>query len=145
MVNASEKGSKVLVLDGEIAVSNPDQLMTQGSSATFDRNGTFTLRAVKDSGVLELKFSSNTLSSNPLSGKILGIPQISSDQNKIDKTYRVSRVDQQMLPLIRSNFTDLSAIKDMIHGNPLRFEGIAGTYNNFPINIQLAPYSLIEG
>ena len=149
VVNASEKGSKVLVLDGEIAVKdkegNPDQLMTEGSSATFDRNGTFSLRAVKDSGVHELKFSSNIPSDNSLSGKIFGIPQISSYQNNINKTYKFSRVDQKMLPLVRSQFTDLSSIKDMIQGSPLRFEGIAGTYNNFPINNQLAPYSLKQG
>ena len=149
VINTNENGSKVLVLDGEIAVKEkngtPSRLMTEGSSATFDLDGTYNLRANKAGGVHELKFSQNSFNEKSLIGRILGIPKNSSRLSNLDRTHKVSGIDQQILPLIKSHFTDLSVIENMTEGNPLCFQGIAGTYSNFPIKNQLPPYSVEQG
>ena len=77
-MQATKEGSKVLVLEGEVAVGGrndkPSQLMGKGSTADFDRNGKVQVRGEKDSsGVPELSVPSMILSESSLKGRIFGI------------------------------------------------------------------------
>jgi len=149
VVQATKEGSKVLVLEGEIAVGGrndkPSQLMGKGSTADFDRNGSVNLRSRGPSGVPELSLPSMTLSESSLTGKIYGIKEGSfpatTDKEKIKKRAIV----RNFIPLVRSGFKNQSRFKNFVQGRPLRFTGIAGTYDNFPQRTSLAPYSVESG
>jgi len=149
VVQASKEGSKVLVLEGEIAVGGrndkPSQLMSKGSTADFDRNGSVNLRARGPSGVPELSLPSMTSSGNSLTGKIFGIKEgifpVTTEKEKIKKRAIV----RNFIPLVRSGFKNQTKFKNFVQGRPLRFTGIAGTYDNFPLRTSLAPYSVQSG
>jgi hypothetical protein len=149
VVQASKEGSKVLVLEGEIAVGGrndkPSQLMGKGSAADFDRNGSVNLRSRGPSGVPELSLPSMTHSENSLAGKIYGIKEgtfpVTTEKEKIKKRAIV----RNFIPLIRSGFKNQARFKNFVQGRPLRFTGIAGTYDNFPLRTSLAPYSVENG
>ncbi|MBT5380914.1 MAG: hypothetical protein HN675_00885 [Opitutae bacterium] len=149
VVQASKEGSKVLVLEGEIAVGarndKPTQLMSKGSTADFDRNGSVKLRARGPSGVPELSLPPMTLTENSLTGKIYGIKEgafpATTEKEKIKKRAIV----RNFVPLVRSGFSNQSRFKNFVQGRPLRFTGIAGTYDNFPMRTSLAPYSVESG
>ena len=72
VVTASSEGSKVMVLDDEIAVGvrndNPEQRMTEGELAKFDRNSKMKLRSSHHSGIPELSPPSMSLTKRSLSG-----------------------------------------------------------------------------
>ena len=149
VVQASNEGSKVLVLEGEIAVGGrndkPSQLMSQGSTADFDRNGSVNLRARGPSGVPEISLPSMTPSGRSLTGKIYGIKKgtfpATTDKEKIKKRAIV----RNFIPLVRSGFKNQDRFKNFVQGRPLRFTGIAGTYDNFPLRTSLSPYSVENG
>ena len=149
VVQASKEGSKVLVLEGEIAVGGrndkPSQLMSKGSTADFDRNGSVNLRSRGPSGVPELSLPSMIPAGHTLTGKIYGIKEGSfpatTDKEKIKKRAIV----RNFIPLVRSGFKNQSRFKNFVQGRPLRFTGIAGTYDNFPLRTSLAPYSVESG
>ena len=149
VVQASKEGSKVLVLEGEIAVGGrndkPSQLMSKGSTADFDRNGSVNLRSRGPSGVPELSLPSMITAGHTLTGKIYGIKEGSfpatTDKEKIKKRAIV----RNFIPLVRSGFKNQSRFKNFVQGRPLRFTGIAGTYDNFPLRTSLAPYSVESG
>ncbi len=149
VVQASNEGSKVLVLEGEIAVGGrndkPSQLMSQGSTADFDRNGSVNLRAQGPSGVPEISLPSMTPSGRSLTGEIYGIKKgtfpATTEKEKIKKRAIV----RNFVPLVRSGFKNQDKFKNFVQGRPLRFTGIAGTYDNFPLRTSLAPYSVENG
>lgn len=149
VVQASTSGSKVLVLDGEIAVGNRNdrgsRLMSKGASADFDRNGSVSLRAAGPSGVPELPLPSMAVSESSLTGKIFGVREgaFSAPANK--EALSKQSVVRQFLPLIRSGFKKSARFKTFTQGRPLRFTGIAGTYDHFPLRNSLAPYSVERG
>jgi len=149
VVQATNEGSKVLVLEGEIAVGGrndkPSQLMGKGSTADFDRNGSVNLRSRGPSGVPELSLPSMVTSERSLTGKIYGIKEGSlpstTDKEKIKKRAIV----RNFIPLVRSGFKNQDRFKNFVQGRPLRFTGIAGTYDNFPLRTSLSPYSVENG
>ena len=149
VVQASKEGSKVLVLEGEIAVGGrndkPSQLMSKGSTADFDRNGSVNLRSRGPSGVPEISLPSMTPSGRSLSGKIYGIKKgtfpATTDKEKIKKRAIV----RHFIPLVRSGFKNQDRFNNFVQGRPLRFTGIAGTYDNFPLRTSLSPYSIENG
>ena len=149
VVQASNEGSKVLVLEGEIAVGGrndkPSQLMSQGSTADFDRNGSVNLRARGPSGVPEISLPSMTPSARSLTGEIYGIKKgtfpATTEKEKIKKRAIV----RNFIPLVRSGFKNQDRFKNFVQGRPLRFTGIAGTYDNFPLRTSLSPYSVENG
>jgi len=143
VVSAKENGSEVLVLDGEVNVDGRDgkagKLMVEGDVAAFSKAGTMKLRSGRPTlGVPELPVPEIALSPNFLKGKILGFqrgyqyPRIHPSEDVIGK---------QLMPLIQSGFKDVSCLSIMKQGNPLRFNGILGTYDNFPKATGLAPFS----
>jgi hypothetical protein len=149
VVQASNEGSKVLVLEGEIAVGGrndkPSQLMSKGSTADFDRNGSVNLRSRGPSGVPEISLPSMTPSGRSLSGKIYGIKKgtfpATTDKEKIKKRAIV----RHFIPLVRSGFKNQDRFNNFVQGRPLRFMGIAGTYDSFPLRTSLSPYSIENG
>ena len=46
---------------------------------------------------------------------------------------------------MNSNFTDLGILKDLKQGRKLSFNGIAGTYNQFPEHTGLSPFDNRQG
>lgn len=142
VVTAREEGGKVLVLDGEIAVANRDgseeRLMIEGDQANFEQGGKLTLHAKGESGVPELDLPSMVLSERSLPGVILGFEEPSPFSQT--RPYR-DWIGKQFLPFIQSGFSDRNLLDSLKEGQPLRFTGIAGTYNQFPQRTQLEPYS----
>ena len=142
VVQASSQGSKVLVLDGEIAVgernSRPSQLMHKGSMADFARDNKMRLRSGKPSGVPEISVPPRVLRPASLTGNILGFPKGPSelDRNK-DFNHGISR---QLLPLVQTGFEREDCLQNLISGRPIPFNGIAGTYNRFPEAASLRTY-----
>jgi len=141
VVTANSEGSKVLVLDGEIAVGerndNPEHLMAEGELAKFDRNGEMKLRTSRHSGVPELSLPTMNLTARSLPGITVGheglptIPKIGPHGDVIGR---------QLVPLIQSGFRDRTCLNELKRGAPLRFTGIAGSYSQFPDGVGLSPY-----
>jgi len=143
VVQASPQGSKVLVLDGEIAVgernNNPSQLMRKGSMADFDRDSKMRLRSGKPSGVPEISLPPMVLRPTSLPGKILGFPK---DPSELDKNKHFDHgISKQLLPLVQAGFEKEDCLQGLISGRPLRFNGIAGTYDRFPKAASLRAYN----
>ncbi len=144
VVKASKAGSRVLVLDGRIAVNGSSdderQLMSEGELAKFGRDGQVQvrMRSEQDPDIAELTLAPLTPSLESLIGKILGfegktaIPRQKAKQDVIA---------QQILPLLESGFQDRSCLNAMKMSPPLRFSGIAGSYRTFPKRSRLEPYS----
>lgn len=142
VVKASETGSSVLVLDGQIAIQGTtgeeDQLMTAGDLAKFGRNGKVHLRVEQHPDIAEPSFASLTPNSASLRGKILGFEGSPALPRRKPKQDVIAR---QILPLVESGFQNQSCLDAVKHGAPLRFLGIAGSYKTFPDRAGLAPYS----
>ena len=149
VVQANKEGSKVLVLEGEIAVGarndNPSQLMGKGAMANFDRNGKMDLRSEKPSRVPEISVPPMVQSSLSLMGKIFGIKEGTEDIGSGENVQTDKIISNLILPLVRSKFQSQDCLKNFVQGRPLRFSGIAGSYNNFPEHSSLAPYSRPHG
>lgn len=141
VVTSRPNDSKVLVLDGQITVSNRDgseeRLMNEGELANFNLEGRMQVQSHKPSGVPELALRLLQPSPSSLSGISFGF-EPSSDLAR--RTLDRDEIGSRVMPLIRSGFQDRSCLSGLKHGAPLRFSGIAGTYNGFPARAALEPY-----
>ena len=146
VVQASSLGSRVLVLDGEIAVGDPNSkqsmLMRKGGLADFDRNGKISPKSTKPSGVPDTKIDASAKGPKSLVGKLLAFPETGVSNPVANDASAISRF---FLPLIQSKFQDEQSVGSMKQGHPLRFRGIAGTYDQFPQKYDLAPFSEQHG
>lgn len=146
VVQASNLGSRVLVLDGEIAVGERDgkgsRLMTEGGLANFNRNGEVSPHSTRPSGVLEVKKDIQGTKLGAMLGSIIGFPQEALANNLGPEGSPISR---QLLPLVKSKFSDRTCLNKLKKGNSIRFRGIAGTYDLFPQRTGLVPYSENNG
>lgn len=146
VVQASSLGSRVLVLDGEIAVGERDgkgsRLMTEGGLANFNRNGEVSPHSTRPSGVPEVKKDIQGTKLGTLLGSIIGFPKDAQIPNPAPEDSTISR---KLLPLVQSKFSDLTCLNKLKKGNPIRFRGIAGTYDLFPQRTGLVPYSENNG
>jgi len=149
VVQANEQGSKILVLDGEVAVGgrddNPSKLMGKGSMADFDRNGKMKVRGEKESGVPELSVPPMIQSSTSLDGKIFGIKKGTKPIPRNRSEIQDITITKPFLSLIQARFKKTQFLEKLIQGRPLRFTGIAGSYNHFPRNVSLDSYSRVHG
>ncbi len=149
VVKARESESKVLVLDGEIAVAQPDgtgsQLMREGESANFSESGDIVKRHSKGpSGVPELPLSKMDMNESALGGTIYGFHQ-HPDPNTLKQRPVPDIIGSQLLPMIRSGMQNRAPLQKLKQGPNLRFTGIAGTYDHFPERIGLAPFDSRAG
>ncbi|MDG1132425.1 MAG: hypothetical protein P8N21_07015 [Opitutales bacterium] len=146
VVQASNLGSRVLVLDGEIAVGTRNKqgshLMTEGGLASFDRNGSFSPQSNRPSGVPEIAKDIQGSKLGSLLGSIIGFPE---DTDVYEPDPESSPITNQILPLVRSNFSDLTCLDGLKEGQLTRFRGIAGTYDLFPKRTGLVPYCEANG
>jgi len=149
VVQADEQGSKILVLEGEVAVGglddSPSKLMGKGSMADFDRDGKMKLRGEKESGVPELSVPPMIQTDFSLNGKIFGVKKGSEPRPKSRDDVQELTITKRFLPLIKSGFKNQKKLGQFVQGRPLRFSGIAGSYNNFPQSVSLDSYSTIHG
>jgi len=142
VVKAGEMGSRVLVLDGQVAINGgsdlQEHLMEEGDHAKFGRDGKIHFRVEQHPEIPELTQAKLTPTTASFKGKILGFegaPPIQRDRPKQDVIAR------QILPLINSGFEDPTCLDAMKQGVPIRFSGIAGNYKEFPHRSGLTPYS----
>ena len=146
VVQASNRGSRVLVLDGEIAVGDPNSkqsmLMRKGGLADFDRNGKISPQSTKPSGVPDTDIDASPKGPKSLLGKLLAFPEAGTSTPGANDVKAISRF---FLPLIQSQFQDQQSVSSMKQGPPLRFRGIAGTYDQFPQRYNLSPFSEQHG
>jgi hypothetical protein len=149
VVQANEQGSKILVLEGEVAVGgrdeSPSKLMGKGSMADFDRSGKVQMRGEKASGVPELSVQPMIQTDLSLNGKIFGVKKGSEPRPKSRDEVQEFTITKRFLPLIRSGFKNQNKLRQFVQGRPLRFSGIAGSYNHFPEKVSLDSYSTIHG
>ncbi len=149
VVQANDEGSQVLVLEGEIAVGarndKPSQLMGKGSMANFDRNGKMDLRSEEHSGVPELSVPPMVQTASSLNGKIFGIAKGSEPIPSSKDEIQEKSITKRFLSLIKSGFKKTKGLENFIQGRPLRYTGIAGSYNHFPKNVSLGSYSEMHG
>ncbi|MDV6031526.1 MAG: hypothetical protein F9B45_15815 [Phycisphaera sp. RhM] len=144
VVTAGAKGSEVLVLDGQISVDDHDgkseDLMHEGEFARFDRDGrTEKRKPTRLSQTLpELSLAATHPGDDSLRGVVLGY-ESSAAITKNSPSEDV--IVRELLPLIRSGFSDGSNIEAFKQGEPLSFRGIAGAFHEFPDRTGLAPYS----
>ena len=143
VVTANVKGSEVVVLDGQISVNEHDgaseDVMHEGEFARFDRNGKLEKRSPSRLSLAlpELSLPKTKPGDHSLRGVVLG--------HSTTHTNPKIKLDEELLPLIQSRFRDLSCLKAMKRGKPIRFRGIAGAYHEFPDRTGLAPYSREDG
>jgi ferric-dicitrate binding protein FerR (iron transport regulator) len=137
VVAAREDGSKVLVLDGRISVDNrgdnPEQLLKEGDLATFDRAGEMTLRSMKPVEAPERTTSALKPGVESLPGRLIAFTNGVNDSGG-------DVIGRQLLPLVRSGFRDESCLDGLKVIGPVRFAGIAGTYDSFPKHSRMEPY-----
>jgi ferric-dicitrate binding protein FerR (iron transport regulator) len=141
VVKASKAGSRVLVLDGQVAVTGAQgdgkQLMMAGDLAKFGRDGKTQVRSEQHPDIAELSLPSLKPTSASLHGRVLGFegaPVIPRQRRNQDVIAR------QVLPLVQSGFQDRGCLEVLKQGAPLRFTGITGNYATFPDRAGLAPY-----
>ena len=147
VVQANEQGSKILVLEGEVAVGgrddSPSKLMGKGSMADFDRSGKVQVRGEKASGVPELSVPPMIQTDSSLKGRIFGIKKGSEPRPEGKDEIRKYPSQKGSYPWsnqdlrIRKNSDNLYRVGC--------FLGIAGSYNHFPENVSLDSYSTIHG
>ena len=149
VVQANEQGSKILVLEGEVAVGgrddSPSKLMGKGSMADFDRSGKVQVRGEKASGVPELSVPPMIQNDSSLKGRIFGIKKGSEPRPEGKDEIQEITITKRFLPLVKSGFKNQKKLGQFVQGRPLRFLGIAGSYNHFPENVSLDSYSTIHG
>jgi len=149
VVQANEQGSKILVLEGEVAVGgrddSPSKLMGKGSMADFDRSGKVQVRGEKASGVPELSVPPMIQTDSSLKGRIFGIKKGSEPRPEGKDEIQEISITKRFLPLVKSGFKNQKKLGQFVQGRPLRFLGIAGSYNHFPENVSLDSYSTIHG
>ena len=149
VVQANEQGSKILVLEGEVAVGgrddSPSKLMGKGSMADFDRSGKVQVRGEKASGVPELSVPPMIQTDSSLKGRIFGIKKGSEPRPGGKDEIQETTITKRFLPLVKSGFKNQKKLGQFVQGRPLRFLGIAGSYNHFPENVSLDSYSPIHG
>jgi len=149
VVQANKQGSKILVLDGEVAVggldNNPSKLLGKGSMADFGRGGKVQMRGEMESGVPELSIPPMIQTESSLKGKIFGIKKGSEPGPKGKDEVQELTITKRFLPLVKSGFTNQRNLENFIQGRPLSFFGIAGSYNHFPENVSLDSYSGAHG
>ena len=149
VVQANEQGSKILVLEGEVAVGgrddSPSKLMGKGSMADFDRSGKVQVRGEKASGVPELSVPPMIQTDSSLKGRIFGIKKGSEPRPEGKDEIQEITITKRFLPLVKSGFKNQKKLGQFVQGRPLRFLGIAGSYNHFPENVSLDSYSTIHG
>ena len=149
VVQANEQGSKILVLEGEVAVGgrddSPSKLMGKGSMADFDRSGKVQVRGEKASGVPELSVPPMIQTDSSLKGRIFGIKKGSEPRPEGKDEIQETTITKRFLPLVKSGFKNQKKLGQFVQGRPLRFLGIAGSYNHFPENVSLDSYSTIHG
>ena len=149
VVQANDEGSQVLVLEGEIAVGarndKPSQLMGKGAMANFDRDGKMDLRSEKHSGVPELSVPPMVQTASSLNGKIFGIAKGSEPIPSSKDEIQEKSITKRFLSLVKSGFKNTKGLENFIQGRPLRYTGIAGSYNHFPKNVSLGSYPEIHG
>jgi hypothetical protein len=142
VVKAQEDGAKVLVLDGQISVGkrdgSPEELMVMGESADFDRDGEMHRRAQRPSGVPELTLPSMKLTAASLPGRLIVFTNLVDDSRR-------DLIGQRVLPLVRSGFQDESCLSGLKRTGPLRFTGIAGSYDSFPNTTGLETHQTHHG
>ena len=134
VVSAEPLGSQVFVLDGLISLDGRgkvgESFMTAGELAKFDREGDTRMPSKGPSGVPELEMGALVPTEGSLVGHLYSLP---NDHLLPEQPIR-SKVDvmgQRFAPLIESGFKDFSCLKGMDRSAPLRFAGVAGTYNKF--------------
>ena len=113
--------------------------------ADFDRNGKVQMRGEKESGVPELSVPPMVQTDLSLNGKIFGIEKESEPRPKGKEEVQETTITKRFLPLIKSGFKNQKKLGQFVQGRPLRFFGIAGSYNHFPENVSLDSYSTIHG
>ena len=149
VVQANEQGSKILVLEGEVAVGgrddSPSKLMGKGSMADFDRSGKVQVRGEKASGVPELSVPPMIQTDSSLKGRIFGIKKGSEPRPEGKDEIQEITITKRFLPLVKSGFKNQKKLGQFVQGRPLRFLGIAGSYNHFPEKVSLDSYSTIHG
>ncbi len=149
VVQANEQGSKILVLEGEVAVGgrddSPSKLMGKGSMADFARSGKVQMRGEKASGVPELSVPPMIQTDSSLKGRIFGIKKGSEPRPEGKDEIQEISITKRFLPLVKSGFKNQKKLGQFVQGRPLRFLGIAGSYNHFPENVSLDSYSTIHG
>lgn len=149
VVQANKQGSKILVLDGEVAVggldNSPSKLLGKGSMADFGRGGKVQMRGEMESGVPELSIPPMIQTESSLKGKIFGIKKGSEPGPKGKDEVQELTITKRFLPLVKSGFTNQRNLENFIQGRPLSFFGIAGSYNHFPENVSLDSYSGAHG
>lgn len=140
VVTARENGSEVLVLDGQIAVGDwnggAESLMFEGDLANFERDGTTKFHLERMRGIPEIQTSQGRLGPASLRGRLIAF-----EPSPSTKPPDTDQIGARVLPLIRSRFQDESCLEGLKQLDPIRFAGIAGTYNNFPRTAGLEPYN----
>ena len=145
MVKASKAGSRVLVLDGQVAVKSEDdskdQLMIEGDLAKFGRDGQVDWQShERHPEISELPSPPLPPNEASLHGEILGFKS-STNTTRLQKKSDV--IAKQFLPLVQSGFHDRSCLEELTQGNPLRYSGILGSYKTFPTRAGLVPYACL--
>lgn len=144
VVTASQAGSEVLVLDGQISVDDHDGtsegLMREGEFARYSRNGKLKKRSVSHRSLTlpELSLKTNNPTERSLRGMVLGYGQSATitKENLSDDL-----IGDDLFPLIRSGFRDRACLEKFKQSDSTGFRGIAGAFHEFPVRTGLTPYA----
>lgn len=147
VVKARNEESRILVLDGQISVSErgggAEKLMGEGEVADFSSDRPVEYRLRETSGLPELTVTAPSPGTVSMGGRIFGFDRAARPFPELG--YRDDWIGRQLLPLVASGFRDESCFAGLREGRELRFSGIAGSYNRFPERAGLAPFNRAAG
>jgi hypothetical protein len=142
VVTAREAESRVLVLDGQVAVGKkngaPKKIMMEGEAATFDRMGKIRRLGRIPHGMPEL--SPSALETAGLS--LPGIIYTLKDVDLPTEPHKQDHMGNRFASLILSGFRDRDSLAGLQSGKHLNFTGIAGAYNHFAERNGIGPDSV---
>ncbi len=141
VVTADGGGSKVFVLDGQVAVgaATPEdeaRLMTAGDVAKFFKNGSSELAKQKPQDLPEIQ-SLPVTTSQGLIGQIYTLPDELAPLPNPHKVHE-DHIGPHFLPLIQSGFSDRQSLSDLVYGQRTPFGGIAGSHRSLAERLGLS-------
>ncbi len=149
VVTARLEESKVLVLEGKVAVSEfevededgAQRLMGEGEYAVFRMDGEAKY------GMRKLKGLPQLYPLQPVTEGLLGVVMGLEGSSDLPPQSRSpeDHIGGRVLPLVRSGFRDESCLDGLSFGEPVRFGGVAGALSRLPEQAGLSGISPQHG
>ena len=102
------------------------------------------MRGEKESGAPELSIPPMIQTDSSLNGRIFGIEKGSEPRPEGKDEVQEVTITKRFLPLIKSGFKNQNKLGQFVQGRPLRFSGIAGSYQQYQRSVKVDPVQIVR-